>query len=95
MCADHRVPGGKQNCPYCEAELDGATNVNCEGVPKTGDLTLCIYCTGLCIFDLDRQLRKPTLLELTQIKASPVSWRQVQRVRRAVARVKAERSVRK
>jgi len=42
-----RVPPAP--CPYCGKVLDGASNSKAEK-PNPGDLSVCVYCAGLCQF---------------------------------------------
>lgn len=44
-------------CCDCGAKLDGAAG---SATPSPGDLTLCIYCSGLNTFDDELKLRRPT-----------------------------------
>lgn len=43
----HLVPA---DCPSCGHNLDAATAVNEDAIPKSGDLTICAYCTAWLVF---------------------------------------------
>jgi hypothetical protein len=60
-----RVP--KTECPKCKQPLDGATSMERDYGPKTGDVSLCYYCATLLIYDDDLTQRKPTPEELKEI----------------------------
>lgn len=38
-------------CPYCGHEMDDAFGVEDRKVPQVGDLSICIKCTGVMVFD--------------------------------------------
>lgn len=68
-----RLPAS--SCPRCLRDLDGATSVAHEGRPDPGDVTMCIYCSGLAIFGDDLRLRNPTKEERAEIEAQPLIHR--------------------
>ena len=47
----------KSKCPSCEHEMDQVTGPE---QPKPGDVTICINCRHICIFDDEMKLRNPT-----------------------------------
>lgn len=55
-------------CLDCDELIDGATCVEVEGdrYPEAGDVTVCLYCGHLMMFDFedDLMLRDPTDAEL-------------------------------
>jgi hypothetical protein len=65
--------GVTSRCPYCAYELDAASTV--PGVPdaspNSGDVTICIACAGVMIFQQDLSVRKPTEVELAVVLADP------------------------
>ncbi len=61
-------------CPYCKADLDGVSEIESESRPHResnqpgpGDYTICVHCAGLCVWDEDMNLQKPTPEELDRI----------------------------
>jgi len=59
----HRLK--EQACPGCHRPLTGAANVDgCDGAPVAGDVTVCIYCTMLLVYDAQLSLRELDELEL-------------------------------
>lgn len=55
-------------CPHCGIELSGAAG---PAAPKEGDVTMCINCAGICIFNDDLTLRFPDATELAELEADP------------------------
>lgn len=58
-------------CPFCGYRHDSVSVMNEKkfAMPKDGDVTICIECGHLSIFDLDNDggLRKPTRKELGKL----------------------------
>lgn len=76
---DHRVAPAP--CPYCGTRLDGAFNTGDDAAPTKGDVTICAYCAGLCVFDGEPlALRFPTDDEAADMVRDP----RVERARQAV-----------
>lgn len=71
-------------CPYCGAEIDGYTGVTGDEIPDPGDPSVCVYCAGLLVFDLDRLPREPREDELPALLADPT----VMTMQRAVREMK-------
>ena len=61
----HQVP--VTTCPLCGHKFDKAGGVNCEEAPKEGDVTICIMCAGVLIFDRSRKARAATDAERYEI----------------------------
>jgi hypothetical protein len=69
-------------CPHChqgqgKSQLTFKAAINCETSvdkpkPRPNDPVLCIYCSELCIFDNNLNLRKPTEPELNFFMNIPV-----------------------
>ena len=51
-------------CPECGHVADGATGAGNNTTAKPGDVSLCIECACVAIFDEDLQRRKPTTDEI-------------------------------
>lgn len=76
----------EQACPVCHLKLDAATDPSGNGVPKEGDLTLCIGCASFLVFGPNLQLRQMSMLEVAEL---PDNVRiEIQRMRRAIEKVK-------
>lgn len=45
-------------CPACLHKLDGATDPFGDAAPSPGDLTVCLYCSTVSIFQTDLTLRQ-------------------------------------
>jgi hypothetical protein len=70
-------------CPFCGKVMDCASNIEGKGAPEPGDVSLCIYCGGVMIFDRELVGRKPTDPELFALALSDC-WPTVERARRAI-----------
>ena len=57
------------NCLKCGSNLDGFTCTTGKALPKDGDVSVCIYCSHVAIYDdaASLTLREPTLEELAEI----------------------------
>ena len=53
------------HCLNCGKLIDGATSVDGNHSPAPGDVTICIYCGHLMVFDLT--VRKPNDAELEEL----------------------------
>ncbi|NUX58714.1 hypothetical protein [Paraburkholderia youngii] len=62
----------KMNCRKCGKLLDGNTSMEKGTRPRHGDVSLCIYCGALSIFDMNKQrLRPPTQWEQAELSKNP------------------------
>lgn len=52
----YRVP--PQACPNCGARLSGAATSGEDRSPQAGDLTVCIKCVTVLVFDEDMHVRR-------------------------------------
>lgn len=79
-----RLPTGNR-CPYCEARLDAASHTTEKIAPKPGDLTVCMYCASVLVFDplLVPSKPMPGEIEATFAKDKPFAD-EVRRIQRAV-----------
>jgi hypothetical protein len=51
-------------CPHCGYMLDAASNIDGDRAPTTGDVTICINCTNICLYETATTLRVATKQEL-------------------------------
>lgn len=58
-------------CIACGKDLDAATGVTKAGGPKSGDVSICLYCGNIAIFGKHRRLRPPTDAEMATIVKDP------------------------
>jgi len=60
-------------CPVCGVLLDGTAALSSRDtkgrpiVPTTGDITVCMYCASMLVFDTPSRLRLPTTAELQTV----------------------------
>jgi hypothetical protein len=75
-------------CPFCGHALDAATAVpdNAEAAPDTGDVTVCLACAGILIFDETLSVRRPTTAELREAMSLPPLIQLVSTIRAMHAR---------
>lgn len=64
-----------RSCPTCGYRTDGHSPVGTAGPiqPKAGDISICLQCGQLLIFELDMiglRLRLPTTTELDQMRTN-------------------------
>jgi hypothetical protein len=80
---------GNPRCPYCYNKADGYTSTSDKEAPRTGDVTICLYCAGIGLYEVAEdktvKVRKPTPDELEDI------FTNVPDMHRKVAVVKAAR----
>ena len=78
-------------CPKCGRLNDGAlATVEGSNGPKVGDLTICIGCHFVSIFDDHMEPRKMTVEERAAFDANPVVAMGVARALRLLQRAKAQ-----
>jgi hypothetical protein len=70
-------------CPYCGTSITASTAVTGQDDPTNGDVMVCLYCSGVCVFGADGRLARATEEQLAEFMADPVVVRAVWAVRRA------------
>jgi hypothetical protein len=78
---DHRLKPVPQ-CVDCDKRLDGATGVDTDDAPKSGDFTVCIYCGSIMVYNDDLTLRRPSAAEAWEL-AGDKRILAIQRARKA------------
>jgi len=73
----------RPRCLDCGELLDGATAVESDGSPQTGDVTICIYCGHIMVYDKKLNFREPNTEEARQIAGDPRILA-IQRARKAI-----------
>lgn len=54
-------------CPVCQTKLDCCSHPSDDTVlPVQGDLTICLYCGEILMFDVDMNLKSPTPEEIVE-----------------------------
>lgn len=60
--------GTPSPCPVCGKKLDAATSVEKEeAVPDPGDLSICLYCATVSVFDDNLKLKQMTNEEFAEL----------------------------
>jgi hypothetical protein len=70
-------------CPACGTVLDAATGLTGKEGPEPGDLTVCLYCSAVLMFEEPPQLRVLSTIEL----AALLDPRQLEMLSRVVSAV--------
>lgn len=65
----HRTESGE--CLNCRAPMTGATNVEGEGLPEPGDVTVCLYCGHFMEFGPDLKLIAPSDATISAYAGQP------------------------
>lgn len=58
-------------CPYCGYEMDSSAGAFQDSEPKEGDVSLCISCAGILVFNEQLQAVQPSQKEAEEIAAMP------------------------
>jgi hypothetical protein len=59
-------------CLACGKIMDAATTLTGDHGPRSGDISLCLYCGHLAAFDAELRLRPLTDAEIVEIAGAPV-----------------------
>lgn len=71
----------KVECPWCGKLLDAVTGGR---EPRKDDVTICLGCLNLTVFNEQLLLEKPNKETFAQIRNDEKIWSQIQRVRLAI-----------
>lgn len=77
-------------CPHCEHILEGATGVTTQNAPKPGDVTLCIYCAAVLVFQDDMRVRLPVEEEANEFASNGELMKMQKIVKLAIRRRNVE-----
>jgi hypothetical protein len=67
----------ESRCPQCDYRLDGSTHVQGQnpGPPEEGDVSICINCGQVLIYDAEVRLRKATVRDIGDLMSgNPEGW---------------------
>lgn len=62
--------GAAYTCPGCGARNDAHTHVGGSATPKKGDVSICLYCGMVLLWD-GLGMREPTEAEWKDLEANP------------------------
>jgi hypothetical protein len=62
---------GAPRCPACHAKIAAATHATEKISPKPGDLSICLYCKTVLVFDEAVQPRRATAAEIQMFREHP------------------------
>jgi hypothetical protein len=77
-------PFPEVRCPQCDYELTSVSNALGKGAPDRGDVSLCLNCGQLLIFDRDICPRKASAGEVRELMKDPVAWAVIERMQRLI-----------
>lgn len=60
-------------CPNCKKVSDMAYGPNSDDPPTPGDVSICLYCQSISVFDEDLILREPTEEEILEMPLDEIS----------------------
>jgi hypothetical protein len=73
-------------CPWCDYLMDAATNLqDAEAVPAPGDVSVCLSCASVLVFNDDLTLRGFTPAEIAALPSDIKS--QLERYQRAIREI--------
>ena len=58
-------------CLNCGKELDAASGLEHDSTPSPGDMTVCLYCHHVMVYESELTLRNPTDAEVVEIAGDP------------------------
>ena len=72
------------SCPWCYAFVDGASIITNDekAVPVGGDVSICLYCAHIGVYEDDLSIRKPTPEERETFDKDDDIFKAVQAVKR-------------
>lgn len=70
-----------QHTCKCGKKMDRASGITGDRGPKSGDISVCLRCGNINIFNEDLTLRDLTMDELLELKSQPENWDTVQAAR--------------
>ncbi len=74
------------HCKGCLKTIDAHTAVEGDHVPTVGDLSICLYCGRISMFDPDLNLSPMSKEELEQMRVEDFeNWRTLQRASALIA----------
>lgn len=91
--SENHFTNREARCPACFRRVDGATDPLNNSTPKPGDVSVCGYCTALCVFNDDLTVRA---LHADEFEALPLDLRfQLGLLRKAARAVLHERNTKR
>lgn len=77
-------------CPVCNAKLDAATCASQAGrSPRPGDITVCLYCATILVFNPDLSHREADVNDLMELQKDTANWKLLTRLQN---KIKEERA---
>lgn len=67
----------KDKCPSCNKEVNTHDTLKGSGVPSKGDVSVCLYCGSIMMFNEDLELYLPSAKELLELKKEPELWAEI------------------
>ncbi len=74
----------KNVCQNCLYPLDAASDLYGEKTASPGNVTVCVSCGAIYIFNEDMSLREPTVEEMVQIVEYEEGWNKILQMQQAI-----------
>ena len=65
-------------CPKCAKQLDTHAPTEAGAKPVAGDISVCLYCKTILVFDENIKLRRATKSELQEFEQNKDLWKLLQ-----------------
>lgn len=79
-------------CPSCGHKIDRTSSVHGDYGPAEGDISLCIRCANVSIFDSELGLRRPSMREFNQLMDDPELRETILKAKSVIKRVTANKA---
>lgn len=77
----------------CGHKLDSSRTPESDEKPSVGDISVCIRCAKMYIFNADHTVHEPTEAELETMKANKDGWNNLQDIRKMITQFRKERGL--
>jgi len=83
------IPAPTTLCPHCGKTIKMAVPYlnSGKGAPIPGDLSVCLNCAGMCLYNDDLSLRKLTEQETADVQ---MLWTRLERLRASIHKLHAD-----
>lgn len=81
-------------CHVCRRQIPQSTGITTGNAPRSGDVSLCVYCGSIGIFNEDGIPRSPTGAELRALRASGAAWEEIKQAQDMIIRSRADERIR-
>jgi hypothetical protein len=75
-------------CPNCNAKIPCQTSAIGAHIPVPGDVSICINCQCILVFDETLSTRNPTAAEIEEFKSDTDLWKLIHKCRYYIKEIK-------